>query len=409
MLTAFDVQTYRDQFPILDQTVHGRPLVYLDNAATTQKPDRVIRTVTEYYRSYNSNIHRAAHALADKATARYEEARESARRFIHAADVRSVLFTRGTTEGINLVASSWGSANVKAGDEILITGMEHHSNIVPWQLLCERTGATLKVVPVLDDGSLDMEAFADLLNERTRMVSFVWISNALGTINPAETIISMAHDAGATVLVDAAQAGPHHAIDVQALDCDFLTFSGHKTYGPTGIGILYGRPELLEAMPPYHGGGEMIAEVSFEKTTYNDIPYKFEAGTPNIAGAIGLGAALNFLLEADLDAIAEHEQVLLDAAVERLSAIDGLRFIGEAPERAGAVSFLIGDTHPYDLGILLDKQGVAVRTGHHCCQPLMRGFGIEGTCRASFGLYNTLEDVERLGDAVQRAATMLQG
>lgn len=405
--TPFAVDKIRQDFPILHQEVHGRPLVYFDNAATGQKPQVVIDTLKDYYEQYNANIHRGVHYLSEKATAEYEQARHTARQFINARHVHEVNFVRGTTEAVNLVAQAYGRKFLQAGDEILISGMEHHSNIVPWQMLCEQVGAILKVVPVTPIGELDMEAFDQLLTGKVKMVSLVHISNTLGTINPVKTVIDKAHALGIPVMLDGAQAAPHHAIDVQALDVDFYAFSGHKVCGPTGIGIFYGKEEWLNKMDPYMGGGEMIASVSFEKTTYNKLPYKFEAGTPNIAGGIALGAALQYVMDIGIDAIAAYEQQLLNYGVAQLSQIEGMRFIGTAEEKASVISFLVGEHHPYDVGVLLDKQGIAIRTGHHCTEPLMNHFCIPGTCRASFAFYNTTEEIDRLKAGLEKAVMLL--
>jgi len=401
-----NIAHFRAQFPILHQTVNGKPLVYLDNAATSQKPQRVIDAINKYYSAYNSNIHRGAHHLAQLATEAYENSRTTIARHLNASE-REINFVRGTTEAVNLVANTYGRQNVKAGDEIIVSSMEHHSNIVPWQMLCEEKHAVLKVIPVLENGTLDMEAYEKLLSARTKIVSVVYISNSLGTINPVKHIIDKAHEVGAVVFLDGAQALPHLQVDVRALDCDFLGFSGHKVFGPTGIGVLYGKEKLLQAMPPYMGGGEMIKTVSFSGTTYNDLPYKFEAGTPNIEAGIVLGEAIDFINEAGIENIAEREQELLKYATEKLLEIEGLRVIGTAPEKSSVVSFLVGEIHPYDIGVLLNEQGIAIRTGHHCCQPLMAGFGIEGTCRASFAFYNTFEEVDALVAGVKMAARML--
>lgn len=406
--SEFNANRFREDFPILHQEVHGRPLVYLDNAATSQKPRVVVQSIVDYYEHYNSNVHRGAHALAERATIAFEDAREIARAFVGAPSTRCVNFTKGTTDGINLVASGLSQSYLKAGDVILVSGMEHHSNIVPWQLAAERCGAKMVAVPVTDSGELDREFYREqLATGKVKMISLVWISNSLGTVNPAKELIAEAHDAGAKVLLDGAQAAPHMNIDVQDLDCDFLAFSGHKVYAPTGTGILYGKEAELEALPPYQGGGEMIRTVSFEGTTFNDLPFKFEAGTPNICGAIALGTGLQYLMDAGREAVAAHERDLIAYTLEKLSGLEGIRLIGEAPQRAGAVSFVVGEVHPYDVGVLLDKQGVAVRTGHHCCQPLMDRFGIEGTVRASFALYNTREDVQHFASALERSIRML--
>ncbi|NBC00333.1 MAG: SufS family cysteine desulfurase [Bacteroidetes bacterium] len=404
----FDVAAVRAQFPTLQGTVHGdQPLVYLDNAATSQKPDMVIDRIRAYYAEENSNVHRGVHRLSQVATDAYEGAREKIARFIHAAHTHEVIFTRGTTEGINLVAYSLGASLLSAGDEIIVSEMEHHSNIVPWQMLCERVGATLRVIPVSDAGALDYTAYTDMLGEQTGLVAIGHISNALGTINPVQQMIADAHAVGALALIDGAQSTQHTRVDVQALDCDFFCFSGHKMFGPTGIGVLYGKEALLNAMPPFQGGGDMIDRVSFEGTTYDALPHKFEAGTPHIEGAIGLGAAVDFLEGLDMDAVQAHETDLLTYATEQLQTIDGLRIIGTAQEKASVISFLMGDAHPYDVGTLLDQMGIAVRTGHHCTEPLMDRYGIPGTVRASFALYNTRDDVDRLVQALQRIQPLL--
>ena len=394
--TLFEVEKIRADFPILQQTVYGKPLVYLDNAATSQKPASVIEATTRYYSADNSNIHRGVLLLSERATREYEEARAKAQSFINAAHSKEIIFVRGTTEAINLVMSSYGRANVGAGDEVLITAMEHHSNIVPWQMLCEQKGARLRVAPINDDGELILDEFEKLLNEKTKIVSVVHISNALGTINPVQRIVEMAHRRGAPVLIDGAQAAPHTSIDVQALDCDFYAFSGHKVFGPTGIGVLYGKAALLEAMPPYQGGGDMIASVTFEKTTYNVLPYKFEAGTPNIAGTIGLGAAIDYVNEIGLERIAHYEQGLLEYGTAELSKIPGLRLIGTAKEKAGVLSFVLEGIHPHDVGTILDREGIAIRTGHHCAMPVMERFKIPATSRASLAFYNTIEEIDAL-------------
>lgn len=404
--TRLDVERIRKDFPALHQEVYGKPLAYLDNAATSQKPRQVIERISRYYELENSNVHRGVHYLSQVATEAYETSRERVRSFIGAAHTEEIIYTRGTTEAINLVAYSFGAKYLKDGDEILISAMEHHANIVPWQMLCERSGAVLRVIPMDARGVLDMDAYRQLLNARTRIVSVVWISNALGTINPVEEIIALAHAQGVPVLLDAAQAAPHTRIDVQALDADFLTFSGHKVLGPTGIGVLYGKKKWLEEMPPFMGGGDMIDRVTFEKTTYNGLPHKFEAGTPHIAGAIGLHSALDYMESIGVEAIAAWEQELLEYATAQLSAIPGIRLIGTAPHKASVLSFLIGDIHPYDAGTILNQMGIAVRTGHHCAQPIMDRFGIPGTLRASFAFYNTKEEVDRLVAAVQKALKM---
>lgn len=405
---SYDIQKVRQHFPILSTKVHDKPLVYLDNAATSQKPLSVMHALETFHEEYNANVHRAVHALSSRATREYEAARDKVRRFINASDVKEVIFTRGATEGINLVAQAWGRSSVKAGDEILVTLMEHHSNIVPWQMLCAEKDAVLRVVPVADDGSLDMEAFKGLLTAKTRLVAVAHVSNALGTVNPVKEIIALAHAKGALVLVDGAQAVPHMTVDVRDLDADFYVFSGHKMYGPTGIGVLYGKAALLNAMPPWQGGGDMIERVTFAKTTYNDLPYKFEAGTPNIAGAIGLGAAVDYLLTLGLDKIHEYEKHLLDYAMERLAGLPGLRVIGTAPGKAAVISFVLEGAHPQDVGTILDQQGVAVRAGHHCTMPLMERFGVPGTARASFALYNTVREVDEFVQALIKARDLLK-
>ncbi|MAE66351.1 MAG: cysteine desulfurase CsdA [Phycisphaeraceae bacterium] len=399
--TRLDVEAIRRDFPILHQQVHGHPLVYLDSAATTQKPQCVIDAVVRYYREHNSNVHRGVHWLSEQATEDYEQARRTVQRFLGAADTREIVFVRGCTEAINLVAHSWGRSNLQAGDEILVSHMEHHSNIVPWQLLCEQTGAVLKVAPIDDDGALIFEQFERLVGDRTRLVAMVHVSNALGTINPVERVIERARAVGAKVLLDGAQATAHLKIDVQALGCDFYCLSGHKLYGPTGIGVLYGRRDLFEAMPPYQGGGDMIKSVSFEKTTWNDLPYKFEAGTPNIAGPIGLAEAIRYVEAIGLDRIAAHERDLLQYGTKLLEAVDGLRLIGTAPSKAGVLGFVLDDVHAHDVGTILDRQGVAIRTGHHCAQPVMERFGIPATARASLGVYNRREDLDVLAEALR--------
>ena len=399
---SFDVDRLRQDFPILRQTVHGKPLVYLDNAATSQKPQCVIDSEAHYYRELNANVHRGVHALSQRATDAFEAARDAVQRFIHAARREEIVFVRGATEAINLVASSFGQ-RLKPGDEILITEMEHHSNIVPWQLLCERSGAVLRVAPFDARGELREDEFASLLGPATRIVAITQLSNALGTINPVQQLIAQAHAAGAVVLVDGAQAVAHLPVDVQALDCDFYVFSGHKLYGPTGIGVLYGKAALLEAMPPWQGGGDMIREVTFTRTSYNELPYKFEAGTPNIAGAIGLGAALDYLQSLDISAIAAHEQALLAYATGQVASIAGLQLVGTARHKASVLSFTLAGVHPHDVGTVLDSEGVAVRTGHHCAMPVMAHFGLPATVRASFSLYNTFDEVDALLRAIRRA------
>lgn len=397
-----DLNKVRDDFPALQQKVHGYPLVYLDNAATTQKPRSVLSALERFYCEDCANIHRGVHELSARATECYECSRGKIQRYLNAREAAEIVFVRGTTEAINLVAQSYGRKFVGAGDEILVSGMEHHSNIVPWQILCETTGARLRVIPINDRGELDFEEYEQLLGPRTRLVSVVHISNALGTVNPVRQMIEMAHAIGVPVLVDGAQSTPHVKVDLQELGADFYAFSGHKLYGPTGIGVLYGRREWLDQMPPYQSGGDMISSVSFERTTYNRLPYKFEAGTPNIAGAIGLGSAVDYLETLGMDNIAAYEDQLLEYATERLSAIPDLRIVGTAREKAGVISFLIGDVHPHDIGTILDQQGIAIRAGHHCAQPVMQRFGIAATARASFSFYNTREEVDRLVEGIQK-------
>ena len=393
---AFDVQKVREDFPILRELIHGKPLVYLDNANTTQKPRQVLDALEAYYRHDNSNIHRATHLLSERATRAYEATRSAVARFINATDRREIVFTKGCTEGINLVAQSWGRTNLKAGAEVLVTWMEHHSNIVPWQLICAQTGATLKAAPITDRGELDLDAFDRLLTPKTRFVAIIHVSNALGTVNPVASLVARAKAVGATVLVDGAQAIPHMPVDVRELGCDFYTFSGHKMYGPTGTGVLYGRASELEAMPPYQGGGDMIASVTFEKTDYNELPYKFEAGTPNIAGVVGLGAAVNFLEGLDRAAVTAHEDALLAYATERVRQVAGVRLLGEARHKSSVLSFVLEGVHPHDMGTILDSEGIAVRTGQHCAQPIMDRYGVPATVRASIGLYNTREEIDTL-------------
>jgi cysteine desulfurase/selenocysteine lyase len=397
MTDTYDVQAIRKDFPILSREVNGKPLVYLDNAATTQKPQVVIEAITEYYQEYNSNIHRSSHLLAELATRGYEGARVKVKQFLNAADAREVIFTRSATESVNLVAQTWGRQNIKAGDEILVSTMEHHCNIVPWQMLCAETGARLRVIPINDAGELLIDDYAALLNNRTKFVGICHMSNALGTINPVGEVIALAHARGIPVLVDAAQSAYHIPIDVQELGCDFLVFSGHKLYGPTGIGVLYGKRAFLDAMPPWQGGGDMIETVSFtEGTTYNEIPYKFEAGTPHIAGAIGLGVAIDYLTDLGMDKIAAYEHELTAYASEVLSDVPGLRMIGTARNKASVFSFTMGDIHPYDIGSLLDEQGIAIRTGQHCAHPVLQRMGVSATARASLALYNTREEIDAL-------------
>ena len=404
---SFQVDIIRKDFPILHETVNGKPLIYLDNAATSQKPLRVINAINAYYEHTNSNIHRGAHYLANKATEAYENSRKTIATHLNANSEREINFVRGTTEAINLVAKTYGRKFIKQGDEIVVTELEHHSNIVPWQMLCEETGAILKVIPINDKGELIFEEYLKLLNPKTKLVSIGYVSNSLGTINPVKEVINAAHAVGAKVFIDAAQGLPHMKVDVQDLDCDFLGFSGHKVFGPTGIGVLYGKQELLEAMPPFMGGGEMIKNVSFKGTTYNDIPYKFEAGTPHIEGGIVLGEAINYINEISLDKIAAYEHELLEYGTRKLQEVEGLRIIGTADNKSSVISFLIKDIHPFDVGVLLNEQGIAIRTGHHCCQPLMDRLGIEGTCRASFAFYNTKAEIDSLYSAITKAVRVL--
>lgn len=395
-LAGFDVAKVREDFPILKLNVHGKPLVYLDNAATAQKPQVVIDTMDRYYDAQNSNIHRGIHFLSLQATQVYEDARDKVKHFLNASHTREIIFVRGTTEGINLVAQSYGRTFIKEGDEIVISAMEHHSNIVPWQILCEQVGAKLRVIPINDDGELLIDEYAKLLNERTKFVSLAHLSNALGTINPVKQIIEMAHHFGAPVLVDGAQAAPHLKIDVQDLDCDFYAFSAHKLFGPTGVGVLYGKANLLDAMPPYHGGGDMISSVTFEKTLYNVLPYKFEAGTPNIAGGVGLGAAIDYLNGIGLETVAAYEHQLLSYATEAISRIPGVRLIGTAKEKGCVLSFVVDHIHAHDVGTILDEEGIAIRSGHHCAMPVMQRFGVPATARASLAFYNTREEIDAL-------------
>ena len=399
---AFDVERIREDFPVLKQTIHGKPLVYLDSAATAQKPYAVIEAIRKFHEVDCANIHRGVHELSQRSTAAYEEARGKAKRFINARNKAELIFVRGTTEAVNLVSSSWGRSNVQPGDEIVISAMEHHSNIVPWQMLCEEKRAKLRVIPMNDRGELLLEEYEKLLNPRTRMVAFAHVSNALGTINPVKQMIEMAHKAGALALIDGAQAAPHLKVDVQALDADFYAFSGHKLCGPTGIGFLYGKTKLLDAMPPYQGGGDMIRTVTFEKTTYNELPYKFEAGTPNIAGGIGMGAAFDYLNKIGLDKIAGYEHELLEYGTEALSRIPGLRIIGTSREKAAVLSFVIDGIHPHDIGTVLDRQGIAVRTGHHCAQPVMDRFHVPATTRASLAFYNTFQEIDALAAGLEK-------
>jgi len=403
---TLDVARIREDFPILQQQVHEQRLVYLDNANTTQKPRCVIDAVDHYYAEDNANIHRSTHLLSERATRAYEGARAKVQALINAPEAREVVLTRGCTESINLVAQSWGRTNLRPGDEVVLTWMEHHSNIVPWQMLCERTGAVLRVIPIDEDGVLELDEARRLISDRTRIVSIVHVSNALGTINPVAEVCRMAARHGVPVLVDGAQALPHTRVDVQALGCDFYAFSGHKMFGPTGTGVLWGREELLEAMLPWQGGGDMILEVRFDKTTYNELPYKFEAGTPNISGVVGLGAAIDYLQDIGMANIAAYERELHDVMVEKLKTIDGLRLYGEARHKASVQSFLLDDIHSHDIGTILDHQGVAIRTGHHCAMPVMQYYGISGTARASLAFYNNREDIDRLIAALRKAKEM---
>ncbi len=405
---GFPVHQYRADFPVLARTVRDKPLVYLDNAATAQKPRQVIEALDEYYRGYNSNIHRGVHTLSEQATEAYETARKKIQTFINAASHQEIIFVRGTTEGINLVAQSYGRGKLGVGDEIIISEMEHHSNIVPWQLVCEQTGATLKVIPINDAGELDMDAYKNLLGDNTRIVAIGHISNALGTINPVAEITALAHAAGAVTLIDGAQAAPHTRLDMAALDCDFYAFSGHKLFGPTGIGVLYGKQALLDSMPPYHGGGDMIKMVTFEKTQYNDLPYKFEAGTPYIAGVIGLGAAIDYVNSVDMDSIRDYEHGLLQYATRAVANIAGVKLIGTAAEKAGVLSFVMDGIHPHDLGTILDHDGIAIRAGHHCAMPVMERYRVPATSRASFAFYNTTEEVDKLVAGLDKAKHIFQ-
>jgi len=406
-ISTFDVEKIRADFPILHQQVNGQPLVYLDNAATTQKPNAVIDAIADYYRTDNSNVHRGAHTLADRATVKFEAARTKVAEFLNAPTAQQIIWTRGTTESINLVAASWGRANLVTGDRILVSAMEHHSNIVPWQLIAQATGAVVEAIPVDETGTINILAFDAMLDSRVKMVAVGHVSNAMGTINPVEKIISLAHAVGARVLIDGAQAVSHWAVDVQTLNCDFYVFSAHKLFGPTGLGVLYGKRDILESMPPYQGGGEMIETVSFEKTTFNQLPYKFEAGTPDIAGVIGFGAAIDYLNSLDRNAASAHEQALLVYAEEKARATEGITLIGTANQKTSVMSFMLDGAHPADVGVLLDKQGVAVRTGNHCAQPIMDQFKIPGTVRASFSFYNTFAEVDRLFAAIEKAKMFL--
>lgn len=403
---SYNVEDIRQDFPILQRDVYGRPLVYLDNAATTQKPRSVVEAISNEYFSTNANVHRGVHFLSQKATDLHEAARERVRQFINARSTAEVLFTRGTTESLNLVASSFGEAFLKEGDEVIVSVMEHHSDIVPWQLLRERKGIVIRVIPMDDSGRLDLEAYERLFSERTRLVCVAHVSNVLGTVNPVKNMAATAHAHGAYMLVDGAQSIPHFKVDVQDLDCDFLTFSGHKIYGPTGIGVLYGRESLLEKMPPYQGGGEMIARVTFEHTTYERLPYKFEAGTPDYVGTHALAAAIDYVEALGMDEIAAHEHRLTQYAMERLGAIKDMHLYGTTPDKDAVVAFNVGNIHPLDLGTLLDRLGIAIRTGHHCAQPLMQRCGVEGMARASFALYNTMDEIDRLAEGIERVSKM---
>lgn len=403
---SYDINKIREDFPILGREVYGKPLVYLDNGATTQKPRSVVEAMTHEYYNVNANVHRGVHFLSQQATELHEQARETVRRFLNARSTSEIVFTRGTTESINLVATTFGDAILKEGDEVIVSEMEHHSNIVSWQLVQARKGIRLRVIPITDEGELRLDEYEKLFNERTRLVSITHVSNVLGTVNPVKEMIRTAHDHGVPVLVDGAQSTPHFAVDVQDLDCDFFAFSGHKIYGPTGIGVLYGKEEWLDRLPPYMGGGEMIQNVSFERTTFNELPYKFEAGTPDYVATTGLAHALDYVTALGMDNIYAHEQALTDYAMEQMATIEGMRFIGTPKHKDAVISFLVGDIHHLDLGTLLDRLGIAVRTGHHCAEPLMRRMGIEGTVRASFGLYNTFEEVDTLVAGIRRVARM---
>jgi cysteine desulfurase / selenocysteine lyase len=405
--TALSVAGCRHHFPVLRQWVNGKPLVYLDNAATSQKPQVVIDAMMRYYESENSNIHRGVHYLSERATEAYEGVRRKVARFVNAANPAEIIFVRGTTEAVNLVSYSYGRKSIGPGDEVVISAMEHHSNIVPWQMVCEEKGARLRVIPMDDRGVLQLDEYENLLNERTKIVAVVHVSNALGTVNPVKEMIATAHRRGIPVLVDGAQAVPHMKVDVQDLDCDFYAFSAHKMFGPTGVGVLYGKMHHLAAMPPYQGGGDMITSVTFEKTIYNDLPYKFEAGTPNIGGGIGLGAAVDYLVELDMDAVAAHEHDLLLYATQAVQQIPGVHIIGTAPAKAGVLSFVIDGIHPHDIGSILDDEGIAIRTGHHCAQPVMKRFGVPATARASFAFYNTKEEIDALVRGIDRVKEVL--
>ena len=402
----YDVNRVREDFPILSREIYGRPLVYLDNGATTQKPRQVVEAMVDEYYNVNANVHRGVHFLSQQATDLHEASRETVRRFINARSTSEILFTRGTTESINLLAFSFGEAMVKESDEVVVSAMEHHSNIVPWQMMCERKGAQLRVIPMTDEGELQLEALEGLLHERTRIVCCTQVSNVLGTVNPVKEVVRRAHERNIPVLIDGAQSVPHMKVDVQDLDCDFFAFSGHKVYGPTGVGVLYGKEEWLEKLPPYQGGGEMIKNVSFEKTTYNELPYKFEAGTPDYVATHALATALDYVSGLGMENIEAHEQELTRYALERMQQIEGMHIFGGAKERDAVISFQVGDIHHLDMGTLLDRLGIAVRTGHHCAEPLMRRLGIEGTVRASFGLYNTKAEVDALVEGIERIRRM---
>ncbi len=404
----FDVYSIRDDFPILKKTVNGNPLVYIDNAATTQKPKAVIESHIDYYLHHNANIHRGVHQLGNESTEAYEDSREKVKNFINAPDSREIIFTRGATESINLVTSTYGRRNITEGDEIIVSTMEHHANIVPWQILCGEKNSVLRVIPIDDNGEIIMDEYAKLLNDKTKFVSVTHVSNTLGTINPVKEIIELAHKRNIPVLIDGAQAVPHMKVDLQELGCDFYVFSGHKMFGPTGIGVLYGKAELLEAMPPYQAGGDMISSVSFEKTTFNEIPNKFEAGTPNIAGAIGLGISIDYLNKIDFDRLRKHEKELLDYTTSKLIEIPGLRIIGTAKNKASVISFIVEGVNSLDIGIMLDTMGIAVRTGQHCTEPLMTRFGISGTVRVSYALYNTMEEAEIFVDGLKKTLNLLK-
>lgn len=405
--TELNIEQIRADFPILQTSVNGKPLVYLDNGASSQKPVQVIDAMRDYYLNEHANIHRGVHTLSQRATQKYEDARQKVATWLNAKHNHEIIFTRGTTESINLVAHSFGKRFIQAGDEIILSKMEHHSNLVPWQMLCEERGAVLKFVPISDDGDFLLESYKKLLNEKTKLVSITHVSNTLGTVVPVSEVVKLAHAAGAKVLLDGAQAVPHMRIDVQNLDCDFYAFSAHKMYGPTGFGVLYGKENLLNEMPPFMGGGDMIKTVSYEKTTYNELPHKFEAGTPAIANGIGMGACIDYLNTLDFVAIQKHETALLNYATQKMSEIEGMRFIGTAQHKAGVISFLVGTLHHYDIGVLLDQQGVAVRTGHHCTEPLMHRLGITGTVRASFGIYNSFEEIDTFVSALKKAVKLL--